>query len=134
MLDMNDYGTFVKGVTSDASLDLAVLIKRLQELAAEPDVNVPQLLTAGIGLPGEAGEFSELVKKVVFHGKPLNDEIRTKMAKELGDVIWYWIAGCLALGLDPEQIVLDNVTKLVGRYPGGEFSVAHSENRAEGDD
>jgi len=134
MINLDDYGRFVTGVTSEASTDLNVLIKRLQELESNPDTNIARLLTAGIGLPGEAGEFSELVKKVVFHGKGLNEEIRMKMAKELGDVIWYWIAGVLALGLDPEQIVKDNVAKLESRYPGGSFSIEHAENRAEGDD
>lgn len=133
MIDLDQYGEFVTGVTSTASTDLDTLIARLTELG-QSEYNIPRLLTAGIGLPGEAGEFSELVKKVAFHSKPLDEEVRAKMAKELGDVAWYWIAGCLALNLDPEQVILDNVAKLESRYPGGKFSVTHSENRKPGDD
>tara|TARA_B100000427_G_scaffold26483_1_gene19595 strand:- start:4833 stop:4991 length:159 start_codon:yes stop_codon:yes gene_type:complete len=51
----------------------------------------------------------------------------------LGDVFWYIAQACNALGLDFQTIVVTNMMKLASRYPGGEFNVFQSENRAEGD-
>ena len=86
-----------------------------------------------IGMASEGGEFSEIVKKCVFQGKPLNDETVFHAKRELGDIMWYWINSCRALGLDPNEVVAENVNKLKARYPGGEFDVHYSENRKEGD-
>jgi len=94
---------------------------------------VPRLLTAALGLSAESGEFTEIVKKLVFQGKPLSDETRIHMIKELGDVMWYWTQGCMALGVDPNEVINTNKEKLMARYPAGEFEVAKSENRKEGD-
>ena len=55
------------------------------------------------------------------------------MIKELGDNAWYWMNGCIALGADPETIMIANIKKLEARYPGGKFDIHRSENRAEGD-
>ena len=132
--DLSKYSQFVEGVTSDTSKYTDNLVDRITELAAsEVPLNVPLLITAAIGMPDEAGEFSGLVKKVVFHGKPYTEEIREHMSKELGDVAWYWVNACRAIGVDPNQVLADNVDKLKSRYPGGVFSVDASENRKEGD-
>jgi NTP pyrophosphatase (non-canonical NTP hydrolase) len=98
-----------------------------------PDVNVPLLLTAAIGLGSEAGEFQEIVKKIMFQGKPLNEETAFHMKRELGDIIWYWTNACRALHLDPNDVIAENVNKLQSRYPGGVFDATYSENRAPGD-
>jgi NTP pyrophosphatase (non-canonical NTP hydrolase) len=55
------------------------------------------------------------------------------MKRELGDIIWYWAQACLALHLDPNDVIIENVEKLKERYSGGEFDVSKSENRKEGD-
>jgi NTP pyrophosphatase (non-canonical NTP hydrolase) len=55
------------------------------------------------------------------------------MKRELGDVIWYWINACNALGMDPNEVIEENVNKLISRYPGGNFDVHYSENRKEND-
>jgi len=98
-----------------------------------PDVNVPLLITAAMGMCGEAGEFSEIVKKAVFHSKPFTEETLAHAVKELGDSAWYWINACRALGVDPNEVIAANVTKLEARYPGGKFSAEASDNRKEGD-
>ena len=54
------------------------------------------------------------------------------MKRELGDVLWYWIQGCIALGYTPEEVMQENIKKLEKRYPNG-FEVARSENREVGD-
>lgn len=131
-IDLERYAAFVDGVTSVTSKDLQQLINRMVELA-EAGLNVPRFMTAGTGLAGESGEFNELVKKIVFHGKPYNEENIVLLKKELGDVIWYWTQACLALDVDPNTIISENVSKLEARYPGGKFDPWHSENRKEGD-
>ena len=133
-IDLHKYSTFVDGLTSEASNNTSVLVRRLQELqVSHPSLNISLWDTAACGMCGEAGEFSEILKKVKFHGKPVNDELIAHASKELGDVIWYWTNACRALGLDPNKVIADNVTKLESRYPGGSFSIAASETRASGD-
>ena len=75
----------------------------------------------------------EIVKKMLFQGKPLNEDNLFHMKRELGDIMWYWINMCRALNLDPNAVIAENVEKLKSRYPGGEFDVYHSENRQQGD-
>jgi NTP pyrophosphatase (non-canonical NTP hydrolase) len=135
-VDLNKYREFVLEVTSKPSKDLTEFMNRLDDLEASehpPHINAPLLLTAGIGLASEGGEFNEIVKKMFFQGKPLNEENHFHMKRELGDIMWYWINACTALGLDPNEVIAENVEKLKARYPGGEFNVWHSENRKEGD-
>ncbi len=91
------------------------------------------LLTSGIGIASEGGEFNEIVKKIFFQGKPLNEENIFHMKRELGDIMWYWMNACNALGLDPNDVIAENVSKLEARYPGGEFDAHYSENRKQGD-
>lgn len=90
-------------------------------------------MTAGTGLGSEGGEFQEIVKKIFFQGKPLNEDNIFHMKRELGDIAWYWANACNALGLDPNEVLAENVGKLEARYPGGKFDAHYSENRKEGD-
>jgi len=141
-VDLNRYKDFVAAVTSQPSNDLTTFMSRLDHLDGNwfedlgrhgPDINVPLLLTAALGLAAETGEFCEIPKKIYFQGKPLTEEAVFHMKRELGDVIWYWINACRALDLDPNEVIEENVNKLKARYPGGEFDVHYSENRRAGD-
>jgi NTP pyrophosphatase (non-canonical NTP hydrolase) len=141
-VDLNRYKEFVEAVTSQPSNDLTTFMNRLDELDGNwnpntqshgPDINVPLLLTAALGLAAETGEFCEIPKKMYFQGKPLSTENVFHMKRELGDVMWYWINACRALNLDPNDVIAENVNKLKARYPGGEFDVHYSENRQTGD-
>ncbi len=140
-IDLNKYQEFVEAVTSKPSNDLTTFMNRLDELDGNyvgdgehgPDINVPLLLTAALGLAAETGEFCEIPKKMYFQGKPLNEENVFHMKRELGDVMWYWINACRALGLDPNDVIAENVRKLEARYPGGHFDAFYSENRKAGD-
>ena len=98
-----------------------------------PDINVPLLITGALGLSSETGEFNEIVKKMLFQGKPLTEENLFHMKRELGDIMWYWTNTCRALRLDPNEVIAENVRKLEARYPGGHFDAFYSENRKEGD-
>ena len=131
MIDLNRYSYFVSQVTSQESQNTRKLTQKLEEL--DKDINIALLLTGGIGLASEGGEFNEIIKKCVFQGKPLNEETIFHMKRELGDIMWYWINACRALDLDPDEVIEENVRKLESRYPGGEFDAHYSENRKEGD-
>lgn len=130
-IDLNRYTEFVGAVTSTESNDTEALITRMREL--DKDTNVALLTTAAIGLASEGGEFNEIVKKMLFQGKPFTQDNRFHLMRELGDIIWYWTNACRALGYDPNEVVAENVRKLESRYPGGTFNAWYSENRMDGD-
>ena len=135
-VDLNKYKEFVKQVTSDESLSSMQMYNRMidiETVESGTKVNAASLMTGAIGIASEGGEFAEIVKKCVFQGKLLNDETIFHAKRELGDIMWYWINSCRALGLDPNEVVAENVNKLKARYPGGEFDVHYSENRKDGD-
>ena len=128
----NDYAKFVISTTSQESLHTETLIDRLLEIHEKHYVEFSQLLTASIGMQAESGEFSEVIKKIIFQGKPFNEDERYHLKRELGDVLWYWVQGCTALGYTPQEVMEENIKKLEARYPNG-FEVAKSENRQVGD-
>lgn len=133
-IDLQKYSKFVEAVTSKESNNYDYLGPRITELRnSDPNINPSLLLTACLGLAAEAGEFTEIPKKIFFQGKPLTEENLTHMAKELGDVMWYWINACRALDLDPNEVIQMNIDKLQARYPGGKFDAYYSENRNVGD-
>ena len=132
-VDTQKYLEFVEGVSSAPSTNLAALLSRITELELDYDANVPKLLTAALGLTAESGEFTEVVKKIVFQGKPYNKDNVFQMKRELGDICWYLAQACMALDTTFDEIIEMNVDKLKARYPGGEFDVHKSENRKEGD-
>ena len=131
-VDFNKYSHFVDAVTSDCSKSFVGLADRLGELDRE-GANIERLTTAGVGLAAESGEFLEIVKKMVFQGKPWTDDNREHLIIELGDVMWYVANACIALDISFDDVIKGNVKKLEKRYPGGSFSVEKSEIRTKGD-
>ena len=131
-IDFKRYEEFVDAVTSDSSKDFVYLADRLVELDRK-GANIERLTTSGVGLAAESGEFLEIVKKMVFQGKPWSDSNREHLIIELGDVLWYVAQACMALGVDFEEVLEINVKKLEKRYPTGSFDIYKSENRASDD-
>ena len=131
-VDFTKYADFVDGVTSDPSKDYQCFIESISSLNGK-GANIERLLTAAVGISAEGGEFMEIVKKIIFQGKPWNDDNREHLIIELGDVCWYVMQACMALGVSLDEVVEGNVDKLKKRYPGGDFDVHYSENRKEGD-
>ena len=131
-VDLHKYVDFVDAVTSDPSKDFKFFIESLEHLDREGS-NINRLTTAAVGISAEGGEFMEIVKKMVFQGKPWNADNREHLIIELGDVLWYVAQACMALEVSFDDVVATNVEKLKKRYPGGEFNVYHSENRKAGD-
>jgi len=132
-IDTDKYLDFVRQTTSPASTHLAALLSRLTELDTSADADVPRLLTAALGLSAEAGEFTEVVKKIFLQGKTYNEENAFHLKRELGDICWYIAQACMALDTSFDEVLQMNYEKLSARYPEGTFSVYKSENRKEGD-
>jgi len=131
-IDLDKYAVFVDGVTSNPSKDYKSFLDSIEYLDGEGS-NIQRLLTAAVGISAEGGEFMEIVKKMLFQGKPWDDHNRKHLTIELGDVMWYVMQACMALDISLDDVIAGNVEKLKKRYPGGEFNVYQSENRAEGD-
>lgn len=132
-IDLNKYAEFVLAICSNQSKNSEDFVEHVRKLHNTTSVNIPLLLTSGIGLASEGGEFNEIVKKIFFQGKSLDEDNIFHMKRELGDIMWYWMNACNALGLDPNDVIAENVHKLEGRYPGGSFDAHFSENRKAGD-
>lgn len=103
--------------------------ERLQEACFYSEGDTAELINGCLGLAGEVGEFLDMVKKWIFHKKPLD---RDHLQKELGDVMWYVALICHAMGWDLDVILVKNVAKLKDRYPEG-FDPELSNHRKEGD-
>ena len=131
-VDFEAYTKFVDAVTSDESKDFLAFSDRIVSLD-EKGANIERLLTGAVGINSEGGEIMEIVKKLIFQGKPWDDETIFHLKRELGDVMWYVVQCLIALDTSVEEIVGMNVDKLKKRYPGGEFDVYYSENREVGD-
>jgi NTP pyrophosphatase (non-canonical NTP hydrolase) len=133
VIDTTKYIEFVRQTTSPASSDLGALLARITELETTADADVPRLITAAFGMSAEAGEFTEVVKKILLQGKPYNEENAFHLKRELGDICWYLSQAFMALDTNFEEILQMNYEKLSARYPEGSFDVYKSENRVEGD-
>lgn len=131
-IEPNKYIEFVRQTTSPASSEYSKLVGRLDELEGQ-GADVSRLLTAAFGMSAEAGEFTEVVKKIFLQGKPYNEDNVFHMKRELGDLCWYLAQACMALDITFEEVLEMNYEKLSARYPEGSFDVYRSENRVEGD-
>ena len=131
-INFERYEEFVSAVTSEASTNFVDFADRIGDLDRQ-GANIERLLTAGVGINAEGGEFLEIIKKMVFQGKPWNEDNREHLIIELGDVMWYVAQAKMALDISFDEVIETNVNKLKKRYPGGEFNVHNSEVRAAGD-
>ena len=131
-VDTKKYLEFVNGVTSQESKDSEAFTSRIADLYHQ-DFPTERLLTAAVGMSAEAGEFTEVVKKIIFQGKPVNEENLFHLKRELGDIMWYVAQACMGLDISLDEVLAMNVEKLSARYPDGTFDVHFSENRQEGD-
>jgi NTP pyrophosphatase (non-canonical NTP hydrolase) len=131
-VDFERYEEFVSAVTSNTSTNFVDFADRIGELDRQ-GANIERLLTAGVGINAEGGEFLEIIKKMVFQGKPWNEDNREHLILELGDIMWYVANAIKSLETTFDEVIATNVKKLKKRYPGGEFNVYQSENRRVGD-
>jgi len=125
------YVKFVNQVTSDESKNHVAFINRIRDLEETSEMH--RLLTAAVGMSAEGGEFLEIVKKIIFQGKPYNEDNVRHLKIELGDILWYVAQACMALDISLDEITDMNIDKLSKRFPDGHFSEYYSENRKEDD-
>jgi NTP pyrophosphatase (non-canonical NTP hydrolase) len=128
---LDDYVSFVDSVTSDNSKRSDVFFDSLDKIE-EQGIAPERILTASIGMASEAGEFSDIIKKIVFQGKEVNEETIRHLKLELGDVMWYISQACMALNVSLEEVIRMNIEKLEKRYPGG-FEAVRSNNKSQDD-
>ena len=131
-INFNRYEEFVSAVTSDCSTNFVDFADRIGELDRE-GANIERLLTSGVGINAEGGEFLEIIKKMVFQGKPWNEDNREHLIIELGDIMWYVAQATQSLGISMEEVLDTNIKKLSKRYPDGTFDSYFSENRKAND-
>lgn len=81
------------------------------------------------GVGGESGEYVDVVKKHLFHGKPY-DVSRVNALKELGDLQWGIAQAADAWGFTLEEVAAANISKLTQRYPRG-FTTEAAAARAD---
>lgn len=114
--------------TNDGNATLR-LSNHVDNLADDSRIDIGGIFNGCLGLSGEVGEFNDMVKKWVFHEKPLDVE---HAQKEIGDVLWYIAMICHSFGWDMDAIMRQNIDKLKARYPDG-FDVNKSAHRKDGD-
>ena len=131
-INFNRYEEFVSAVTSEASTNFVDFADRIGELDRE-GANIERLLTSGVGINAEGGEFLEIIKKMIFQGKPWDKDNKEHLIIELGDLMWYVAQACMALNIRMDEVFIRNTLKLAMRYEGKEFTVEKSENRKKGD-
>lgn len=131
-IDLNKYVEFVDSTTSQPSKNFQDFSSRLSELENQ-NFNTERMLTSAVGMCAEAGEFTEVVKKIVFQGKPVTEDNIFHLKRELGDIMWYVSQACLGLNISLEEVIQMNFEKLTARYPEGAFSIERSEKRKNND-
>ena len=129
---LEEYTDFVDKVTSEPSKSTDKMRERIDYLNSR-DIEMSRLLTAGIGLSGEVGEFNEIIKKIMFQEKTFDDAAHEHMKRELGDIIWYVAQACLALKFDLVDVINANKEKLSKRFPEQQFNEKNDTNRDLGD-
>jgi NTP pyrophosphatase (non-canonical NTP hydrolase) len=132
MIDLNKYVSFVDTTTSQPSKNYDSFVGRIAELDTLK-FHTERMLTAAVGMSAEAGEFTEIVKKIIFQGKKVNEDNLFHLKRELGDVMWYVAQACIGLNISLDEVLQMNFEKLSARYPEGSFNIERSENRVEGD-
>ena len=125
---LEEYTIFVDKITSESSKSTKKMKERIDFINSS-GVEVSRLLTAGIGLSGEVGEFNEIIKKTIFQSKSFDSETHEHIKRELGDIMWYVTQACLALKVDLVEVIKTNEEKLKKRFPKERFTKVSDSNR-----
>lgn len=97
-------------------------VNEYQQKALETAVYPQQykIIYPALGLTGEAGEYSDKVKKVIRDNAcKFTEQKKEEIAKEVGDVMWYCATLANDIGYDLETICEMNYNKLHSRQERG---------------
>jgi len=94
--------------------------KKTAETAVYRENGWLRIVYPTMGLPGEAGEVANKVKKI-YRDKDghFSQEDREAVAKEIGGVLWYCAALATDLGLNLDDIAKTNLKQLRSRKERG---------------
>lgn len=118
----NAFDRYQAAAARTANYDMPAIFERL-----EANPKLLPLLNTALGMAGEAGEFADHIKKVVFHGHELDIDY---LLKECGDELWYVSEAVRQLNAKLSTAAGININKLKERYPDG-FDEQRSINRGE---
>lgn len=77
-----------------------------------------ELVYLALGLAGETGEAVDIIKKMIRDGDDgLTPERWHQLMLELGDILWYWTRLVYGISSTPEEVIGENMAKLIERYP-----------------
>nr|DAI08215.1 MAG TPA: NTP-PPase-like protein [Caudoviricetes sp.] len=128
---IGEFGDYIKEFMNETDSYTDLALKTLnKDVFEQKDL----ILNASLGLSGEVGEVNDIIKKYMYHGHKLDDDMKEKIILELGDVCWY--VALMAWAIDKtkfEDVLNKNIAKLEKRYHG-EFSTEKSINRKEDSD
>jgi NTP pyrophosphatase (non-canonical NTP hydrolase) len=85
-----------------------------------------EILDWALGISGESGEIMEHIKHDIFGGECVD---KMKLAKELGDILWYVTAMATSYDIHMEDIIGLNLHKLRHRYRNSHFDAEYSQER-----
>ena len=125
----NDYKATERLLGNMMICDMEYLLQKNLIAEDERHLDIGGIFNSCLGLSSEVGEFNDMIKKWIFHEKPLDID---HAKKEAGDICWYLAMLCESFGWSLDEIMQMNVDKLKSRYPEG-FDVERANHREEGD-
>jgi len=102
-------------------MEISEYQKLSRHTAGYPAIGHPVIYPT-LGLTNEAGEVAGKIKKVFRDkGGEINEETRSALAAELGDVLWYLAQVCTELDLSLDEVAEANLSKLLDRQARGKL-------------
>ncbi len=107
---------------------VASLTKKGEKVIEDMTPGSAELLHAGVGISGEAGEILDCIKKHVIYNKELDVE---NIIEELGDLEFFMEMVRQNVGISREETIQENIKKLKFRYPKGKYSNSQAQERKD---
>ena len=101
--------------TNNSKITLQEYQRACDRTVKEFENETRKILTWGLGIAGEAGDVAGCIKKTFIHKNDVSEGIR----ENLGDTMWYIAVICNYFKWDLQEIIQENVNKLMKRYPEG---------------
>ena len=112
MKDPNQYRQFVRK-----------LCKPGKDIVYELNPVDAHLLHMAVGISGEAGEMLDAIKKSAIYRRPLDV---ANVREEAGDILFYLTGLLDSLGIELQDVIMENMDKLSLRYQSLSYSNAQA--------